>query len=259
MLQGKCALVTGSTSGLGRAIAERLAADGCNIVVSGVADPPTVTEALTALDKHGVKAFYHGANLADPAQIADMMQAAIAAFGSVDVLVNNAVVRHFAPVEDMPTESWDESLAVNLSAVFHTIRLVLPGMRQRGWGRIVNIASIYSFFATTNRIDYVTTKTALLGLTRAVALETAGTDITCNAVCPGTLPTPAIQSRIEAIARKEKLSVEQATRDYLADRQPGGRFIAMESVAALVAFLCGPTSRDITGAALPVDSGWTAS
>ena len=191
---------------------------------------------------------YHGANLDNPAQIAEMMQLAAVTFGRVDLLVNNAVVRHFAPIEDFPVERWNEALAVNLSAAFHTIRLALPAMRQQGWGRIINVASVYSFFATPNRIGYVTTKTALLGLTRTVALEIAGTDITCNAVCPGTLPTTAIESRIERIAVEHNVSVEQARREYLAARQPGGRYIPIETVTGLIAFLCSPTSVGITAA-----------
>jgi 3-hydroxybutyrate dehydrogenase len=259
-LRGKSALVTGATSGLGWAIADRLAGEGCNIVLNGLAEP---AEAVGLRDdltqRHDVKVVFHGANLADPDQIADMMRSAAEAFGCINVLVNNAVVRHFSPVENFPVERWNEALAVNLSAAFHTIRLALPAMRRDGWGRIINVASVYSFFATANRIDYVTTKTALLGLTRTVALETSGTDITCNAICPGTLPTPAIRSRIERMAAEAKISVEQATRDYLGERQPGGRFIPMETVTGLVAFLCGPTSAGLNGAALPIDSGWTVS
>ena len=184
---------------------------------------------------------------------------AIITFGGVDILVNNAVVRHFSPVEDFPVERWNEALAVNLSAAFHTIRLALPGMRQRGWGRIINVASVYSFVAAENRIDYVTTKTALLGLTRTVALETVDMDITCNAVCPATLPTPAIEGKIRGIAADKGIPVEEARRDYLAERQPGGRYVSLDAVTALMVFLCGPDSRDINGAALALDCGWTAS
>jgi 3-hydroxybutyrate dehydrogenase len=193
-----------------------------------------------------------------PAQIAELMKFA-GDGGGVDILVNNAVVRHFAPIEDFPVDRWNEALSVNLSAAFHTIRFALPGMRKRGWGRIVNLASVYSFVGAVNRIDYVTTKTAILGLTRAVALETAGADITCNAIAPGVLPTQAILGRLDTMAAERGISKERATRDYLLDRQPGGRFIPMENVAAMVALLCGPDSQGITGAALPVDGGWTIS
>src|SRR6202035_1477705 len=219
-----------------------------------------MTAALADLKKtHGIEARYDRADLRKPDEIASMMQRAFAAFGAVDILVNNAVVRHFAPVESFPVERWDEALAVNISAAFHTIRLALPSMRERGWGRIINVASPYSFIAIANRIDYVTTKTALLGLTRAVALETSGVDITCNAVAPATLPTPAIEARIRGIAPAQGVSVEAATQDYLAERQPGGRFVSMQAVAALMGFLCGPNSRDITGATIPLDCGWIVS
>jgi len=259
-LRGKCALVTGATAGLGYAIADRLAAEGCNIVVNGLLPLDEMAGAVERLaDGRGITAHYIRADLGDPGQITGMMQDAAARFGAIDILVNNAVVRHFSPIEQFPVERWNEALAVNLSAPFHAIRLALPAMRARGWGRIINMASPYSFFAAVNRVDYVTTKTALLGLTRTVALEVAGTDITCNAICPGTLPTPAIEQRIAAMAAEKAIPVEEATRLYLADRQPGGRFISMESVAALVAFLCGPASREISGTALPVDSAWTAS
>jgi 3-hydroxybutyrate dehydrogenase len=259
-LRGKCALVTGSTGGLGRIVAEHFASEGCNVILNGVAPESDMAATLADLEKaHGVKARYDHADLRKPDEIAAMMQRAFAAFGAVDILVNNAVVRHFSPVENFPIERWDEALAVNISAVFHTVRLALPPMRERGWGRIINVASPYSFIAIANRIDYVTTKTALLGFTRTVALETAGVDITCNAVAPATLPTPAIQGRIRGIAQSQGISIDAATQDYLAERQPGGRFISMQSVAALMGFLCGPNSRDINGAAIPMDCGWTVS
>jgi 3-hydroxybutyrate dehydrogenase len=187
-----------------------------------------------------------------------MVAESLRRFGGVDILVNNAVVRHAAPVEEFPVDAWDAAVAVNLSAAFHTIRLALPGMRQRNWGRIVNVSSVYGLFATTNRIGYVTTKTALLGLTRAVALETAGQDITCNAVCPGTAPTPVHEARVREMMASDGLSQAGAERRFLAGKQPTGRFIAASSVAALVVFLCRPDARDITGAALPVDGAWSA-
>jgi 3-hydroxybutyrate dehydrogenase len=259
-LRGKCALITGSTGGLGRVVAEYFASEGCNVVFNGVAPESDMTAALAELETaHAIKARYDRADLRKPDEIAAMMQRTFAAFGAVDILVNNAVVRHFSPVDKFPVERWDEALAVNISAVFHTIRLALPIMRERGWGRIINVASPYSFIAIANRIDYVTTKTALLGLTRTVALETAGEDITCNAVAPATLPTPAIEGKIRVIAEKQGIPVETATHDYLAERQPGGRFVSMQSVAALMGFLCGPNSRDINGAAIPLDCGWTVS
>ncbi|MEI9805643.1 MAG: SDR family NAD(P)-dependent oxidoreductase [Pseudolabrys sp.] len=257
-LAGKCALITGSTGGLGRAAAERFAAAGCNVVLNGIVAPEEMTDALRQLEAtHGIKAAYHRADLRELGQIAAMMQAVIATYGAVDILVNNAVVRHFSRIEDFPVERWNEALAVNLSAVFHTIRLALPAMRQRAWGRIINVASPYSFFATPNRIDYVTTKTGLLGLTRTVALETVDADITCNAVCPGTLPTSAIESKIRDIAKSKGIPVDIATHDYLAERQPGGRFISLDAVTSLMVYLCGPNTREINGVSLPVDNGWS--
>ena len=259
-LRGKCALITGATGGLGRTVAEHFASEGSNVILNGVVPESDMVAAVTTLEKmYGIKARYDRADLRKPDEIATMMRRAFEAFGAVDILVNNAVVRHFSPVEKFPVEWWDEALAVNISAVFHTIRLALPLMRERGWGRIINVASPYSFFAVANRIDYVTTKTALLGLTRAVAVETAGEDITCNAVAPATLPTPAIEGKIRGFAEQQGISVEAATKDYLAERQPGGRFVSMQAVAALMGFLCGPNSRDITGAAIPMDCGWTIS
>lgn len=253
-----CALVTGSTGGLGLAIALRLARDGWNILLSGLDHSAEAVEAQRLMrEEHGVDALFHAADLADPDAIAELVAKADGAFGGVGILVNNAVVRHFAPVEAFPVERWNHALAVNLSAAFHLIRLALPGMRARGWGRIVNVSSIYGQIGAANRVDYVTTKTALLGLTRAVALETAEVDITCNSVCPGTLPTPAILDRIAGLAASDGISGEEATRAYLRDRQPGGRFIEMETVASLVSFLCGPGGRDISGATLPVDRGWS--
>ena len=261
MLKGKCAVITGSTQGLGYAMAERLAAEGCHVMLNGFGDPAEIEAKRRRLEaSHGVRILHHGADLGIPAQITDLVETADRAFGSIDIVINNAVVRHFAPLEDFKVEDWDRALAVNLSSAFHVTRLALPGMRRRDFGRIVNISSIYGQRAAANRIDYVTTKTALIGFTRAVALEAAGQNITCNAICPGSSPTPAIEQRLaEFIAKNEGLSRDDAVRSFMASRQPSGRFVAMEGVAAMAAFLCGPGGRDITGAALPIDGGWSAS
>ncbi len=260
MLKGRCALITGSTQGLGQAMARRLAAEGCNIVLNGFGDPAEIEAQRRALEaEHGIRALHHGADLAESRQIADLIETAGREFGGVDILINNAVVRHFAPVEKFQPEDWDRALAVNLSAAFHTTRLVLAGMRARGFGRILNISSVYGLFGGVNRVDYITTKTALIGLTRAVALETARDNITCNAICPGSSPSPAIEQRLQDFMAAEGLARDQAMKRFMAGRQPSGRFVAMESVAALAAFLCSPGTADITGAALPVDGGWSAS
>ena len=261
MLKSKCALITGSTQGLGYAMAERLAAEGCHIMLNGFGDPAEIEARRRHIeDSHGVRVLHHGADLAVPAQITDLVETADRAFGAIDIVINNAVVRHFAPLEDFKVEDWDRALAVNLSSAFHVTRLALPGMRRRDFGRIVNISSIYGQRGAVNRVDYVTTKTALIGFTRAVALEVAGQNITCNAICPGSSPTPAIEQRLaEFVARNEGLSRDDAVRSFMASRQPSGRFVAMEGVASLAALLCGPAGRDITGAAIPIDGGWSAS
>ena len=202
---------------------------------------------------------YCAANLAHAIEIERMIGVAMEAFGAIDILVNNAVVRYAAPVEQFPVGEWDLGIAVNLSAAFHTIRLALPAMRRRNWGRIINVSSIYGLIGGVNRINYVTSKTALIGMTRAVALETRDQDITCNAVCPGTVETPVHMKRIEDMMTTESLSREEAEQRFLANKQPGGRFIAAEDVAGMILFLCGPESRDITGAALPIDGGWSIS
>jgi 3-hydroxybutyrate dehydrogenase len=258
-LSGKCALITGSTAGLGYAIAEALAEAGCHVVLNGLAPADEGAAAAHALEeKTGAPALYVPADISAVAQIEGLVAEASGRFGRIDVLVNNAVVRHFAPIETLSPADWDQELAVNLSAPFHLVRLVLPMMRARGWGRIFNLSSYYGFRGAEQRIGYVTTKTALIGMTRAIALEAGDMDITCNAICPGTLPTPDIMGRIERMAATQNISQDEAIRNYLAGRRPAGRFVASESVAGLIAFLCGPGGRDITGAVLPVDGGWTA-
>jgi 3-hydroxybutyrate dehydrogenase len=254
-LSGKWALVTGATAGLGFAIAESLAEAGANLVVHDLAAPRDTAESLTA--RFGAETISIAADLSQRAAIETMMRDLQARLDGIDILVNNAVVRHFAPVEDFSPERWEQALAVNLSAPFHLTRLALPAMKRRGFGRIINLGSIYSTRAVAERIDYVTTKTAIIGMTRAIAIETAETNITCNALCPGTLPTPAIQSKIAASAARDGRPLEEATRDYLATRQPSGRFVATAGVGALAVFLCTPAAADITGAALPVDGGWS--
>jgi len=260
MLQGKCALITGSTQGLGLATAKRFAAAGCNVVIHGLGDEREIDALRAQIEKeHGVKTVFSCANLAQPLEIERMMETTLDTFGAIDILVNNAVARYAAPMEQFPVGEWDLAIAVNLSAAFHTIRLALPAMRKRDWGRIINVSSIYGMIATVNRVGYVTTKTALIGMTRAVALETRDQDITCNAVCPGTVETPVHQKRIEEMMKSDSLSREEAEQRFLANKQPGGRFIAADDVASMILFLCSPESRDITGAVLPIDGGWSIS
>lgn len=254
-LAGKRALVTGSTQGLGLAVAKRLGSAGCDIVLHGLGDPDAVAGIqLQIKSDFRVQCMVSFADLRNLSSIEQIF----AEVGHVDILVNNAVVRHVAAIESMSPKDWDEDLAVNLSSAFHTIRLALPGMKTRNWGRIVNVSSIYGLVGATNRAGYVTTKTALIGLTRAVALETTSYNITCNAVCPGTSATPLHEAALATLRETQNLQRDAAERLLLEGKQPTGRLIAPDGVAELIALLCAPETRDITGAAIPIDGGWSA-
>ncbi|HEY7449055.1 MAG TPA: SDR family NAD(P)-dependent oxidoreductase [Vicinamibacterales bacterium] len=259
-LKGKCALITGSLQGLGLAAAERFAGAGCHVVLNGFGPPELPASIRERLESaFGVQTLYCGADLRRPPEIEEMVATVAGTFGGVDILVNNAVLRQTAPIEEFPVDRWDDSLAVNLSAAFHTIRLILPHMRKNNWGRIINVSSIYGLRGVANRVGYVTTKTALIGITRAVALETLDQNITCNVICPGTAETPVHDAAIQTMMTTDGLSRTEAERRFLAGRQPSGRFVAPGGVAALMLYLCGPDSADITGAALPIDGGWGGS
>jgi 3-hydroxybutyrate dehydrogenase len=255
-MKDKWALVTGATAGLGLAIAEGLAGAGANIVLHDLVAPKQAADVLR--NRFGVEVIAAGVDLSQRDAIEAMVADLLARCGAIDILVNNAVVRHFSAIEQFPPDRWDQALAVNLSAPFHLIRLALPAMKLRRWGRIINMGSIYSTRAVEHRIDYVTTKTAIPGMTRAVALETARSGITCNTLCPGTLPTPAILNKIATMAMGSGRPVEDVTSEYLGERQPTQRFIAMDAVAAMIVFLCSAAANDITGATLPIDGGWSA-
>jgi 3-hydroxybutyrate dehydrogenase len=260
MLTGKSALVTGSTQGIGLAIATRLAAQGCNVMLNGLGHPDEIEANRKRVQKggRGIRVLFDGADLGDPAEVERLVQSTIAEFGGIDILVNNAVVRHFAPIEEFKPQDWDRALAVNLSSAFHTTRLALPGMRDRDFGRIVNMASIFGTRAVVNRVDYVTTKTAMIGFTRAVALETAAQNITCNAICPGSSPTPSIEQRFADFMATSNLPRAEAEKAFMGSRQPSGRFVSADRIGGLVAFLCGPDGADTTGAAISIDGGWSA-
>jgi 3-hydroxybutyrate dehydrogenase len=260
IMKGKTALVTGSAAGLGHAIAEALARAGCNIVMHGIEPAQSVQPRQALLEQaHGVSVAYLQADLAEDRAAEQLVHEVQSRHGGIDILVNNAVTRHFSPVAEFPVEAWDRALAVNLSAAFHTIRLCLPGMRARGWGRIFNMTSVYGMRAVPNRIDYVTTKTALIGLTRAIALETVNQGVTCNAICPGAVLTPTSEMRIDALMDASGLARDEATRQFLAGKGPIQRFVDPAHIAELIVFLCGRAGRDITGALLPVEGGWLAS
>ena len=261
MLKGKTALVTGSTSGIGLGIAKALARQGANIVLNGFGD---VEGAKAAVAAHGVGVAYHGADLSRPAEIEDLMRFAAAQFGRqrVDILVNNAGIQHVARIEDFPPERWDAIIAVNLSSAFHTTRLALPAMRQadhgRGWGRIINIASVHGLVASAEKSAYVAAKHGLVGLTKVTALETATTGVTCNAICPGWVLTPLVQKQVDAKAAALKISNEEAKRLLLAEKEPSLQFTTPEEIGALAVFFCSPAANNVRGVAWNMDGGWAA-
>lgn len=259
MLSNAIVVITGSTSGIGLGIAKEFAAAGCSLVINGFAGPGVVEALVRDLEgEYGVRVLYHPADVADAAQCTALIRDAEAHFGRVDVLVNNAGIQHVAPVAEFPPERWDAILAVLLSAAFHTTRAVLPGMQQRGYGRIINIASVHGLVASTNKCAYVAAKHGLVGLTKVVALEEAGRGITCNAICPGFVRTPLVQGRIEQLAAEKHLPMEEAARQFIVDKMPTERFTTVEEIAGLALFLCSDAAVNLTGAALPIDGGWTA-
>jgi 3-hydroxybutyrate dehydrogenase len=259
MLNGKTAIVTGSTSGIGLGIARALAEAGCNIMLNGFGEAKAIESERTGIEKEfGVQAIFDPADLAKPAAIVKMIETATSEFGSVDILVNNAGIQYTAPIEEFPPERWDAIVAINLSANFHAIRGVIPQMRARNWGRIINIASTHGLVASVEKAAYVAAKHGVLGMTKVVALETATTNITCNAICPGWVLTPLVQKQIEERASREKISVDQAKRELLSEKQPSHEFARPGQIGALTVFLCSEAATQIRGAALPVDGGWTA-
>ena len=258
-LSGKVALVTGSTSGIGLATARVLAAAGTHIVLNGFGDQALIDRLVGEFrSQYKVKVDYSAADMSKPAEIAAMVEEAARDLGSVDILVNNAGVQHVAPIEEFPVEKWDAILAINLSAAFHTIRAVLPHMKARNWGRIVNIASAHGLVASPQKSAYVAAKHGILGLTKVVALETATAGITCNAICPGWVLTPLVQKQIDDRAAGENISPEAARAELLGEKQPSLEFATPEQIGAAALFLCSQAAAQIRGIALPVDGGWTA-
>ncbi|MCR5864702.1 MULTISPECIES: 3-hydroxybutyrate dehydrogenase [Aquincola] len=255
MLKGKTALVTGSTSGIGLGIAMRLAAQGANIMLNGFGDhagPKAQVEAL------GVKVAYNGADMSKPDEIEALVRETEAEFGAVDILVNNAGIQHVALVEDFPPEKWDAIIAINLTSAFHTTRHALPGMKQRNWGRIINVASTHGLVASAQKSAYVASKHGILGFTKALALETATTGVTANAICPGWVLTPLVQKQIDDRAAREGISVDQAKRDLLGEKQPSLQFTTPEQLGDLAVFMCSAAADNLRGAAINVDGGWAA-
>lgn len=253
-LKGKTALVTGSTSGIGLGIAQVLARAGANIVLNGFGDP---SPALAEIARHGVKVAHHPADLCDVAQIEALFAMTEREFGGVDILVSNAGIQHVAPVEQFPLESWDKIIALNLSAVFHGTRLALPGMRARNWGRIINIASVHGLVGSTGKAAYVAAKHGVVGLIKVVGLETATSNITCNAICPGWVLTPLVQKQIDDRAANG-VDPQQAQHELLAEKQPSLAFVTPQHLGELVLFLCSEAGSQVRGAAWNVDGGWLA-
>jgi 3-hydroxybutyrate dehydrogenase len=259
MLKGKTVLVTGSTSGIGQGIAEEFATQGCNIVLNGFGDAGEIEALRTRIARsHGVAVRHDGADMSQPDAIAAMMTRAIREFGAIDILVNNAGIQHVAPIEEFPVEKWNAIIAINLAAAFHTIRHALPTMKQRGWGRIINVASAHALVASPFKSAYVAAKHGIAGLTKTVALEIAERGITVNAICPGYVLTPLVEKQIPDTAKARGITEEQVVRDVLLAAQPTKQFVAVEEVAALAAFLASDGAASITGAIIPVDGGWTA-
>jgi 3-hydroxybutyrate dehydrogenase len=253
ILEGKVALVTGSTSGIGLAIAKALAAEGAKLMINGFGDPADIERECKELG-----AIHDGADLSSAAEIERMMGRCADELGPLDILVNNAGIQHVSPVEDFPPEKWNAILAINLSAVFHTTRLAVPSMRQKGWGRIINTASAHSLVASPNKSAYVAAKHGVAGFTKTIALETATSGITINCISPGYVWTPLVEKQIPDTMKARNLSREQVMNDVLLAAQPTKRFVTQEEVAALAVFLCRDEARSITGANLSVDGGWTA-
>lgn len=259
MLLGKTALITGSTSGIGLGIAIALARQGANIMLNGFGDiDDPKKQVLEAGKAHSIEVAHHGADMSRPADIEDMMQTAAKCWGGVDILVNNAGIQHVAAVENFPPDRWDAIIAINLTSAFHTTRLVIPRMKDKNWGRIINVASVHGLVASAQKSAYVAAKHGIVGLTKVVALETATTGITCNAICPGWVLTPLVQRQVDAKAKENNLTQDQATEQLLGEKEPTKKFTTPEELGELALFFCSQASNNVTGVAWNMDGGWLA-
>lgn len=258
MLSQRVSLVTGGTSGIGAGIARSLAREGSAIAITGLGEAAQIDQVLRDLSALGARADYYPADAQNPQQLAEMVARCEREFGVVDILVNCAGVQHVARLEAFPPEKWDLVLAVNLSAAFHTMRHVLPGMRARQWGRIINVASVHGLVGSVEKSAYVASKHGLLGLSKVVALETADSPVTCNAICPGWVKTPLVEAQITARAISSGVTVQDAQAGMLQEKQPSRRFVEIDHIGAMVVFLCSDAASEVRGAAWTVDGGWTA-
>lgn len=259
MLKNKVALVTGSTSGIGLGMARALARAGANVMLNGLGDPAEIERTRKELAAEaGVDVRFHDADVSKAAEVTRMVVETEQAFGSLDILINNAGIQHVSPVEEFPPERWTAIQDIILNSSFHAIRAAIPGMKRRGWGRIINLASVHGLVASPFKSAYVAAKHAQIGLIKTVALELAETGITCNAICPGYVRTPLVEGQIDAQAKAHGLPRDRVIREVILAAQPTRRFVEIEEVAALAVFLCGESARSITGAAIAIDGGWSA-
>ncbi len=259
MLKGKKAVVTGSTSGIGLAIAQELARQGADLVINGFGDADAIERERAGLENDfGIKAVYLNADLMDAQAARDFISQSMQALGGIDILVNNAGIQHTDLIEDFPVDKWNAIIALNLSAVFHCSAAALPAMKQQQSGRIINIASAHGLVASGHKSAYVAAKHGVVGLTKVTALETAGTGVTCNAICPGWVRTPLVEQQIQALAREKNLSIEDAARDLLAEKQPSLQFVTPQQLGQAAVFIASDAAAQMTGTTLTIDGGWTA-
>jgi 3-hydroxybutyrate dehydrogenase len=259
MLKGRKAVVTGSTSGIGEGVARALAAQGADVMLNGFGDAAEIEKLRSGMSKqYGVTVLYNPADLSKADECEALIRDAEKRLGAVDILVNNAGVQFVAPIEDFPVDRWNQIIAINLSSTFHTIRAALPGMKKRGWGRLINTASTHGLVASANKVAYVAAKHGVIGITQTVALETATSGITCNAICPGWVLTPLVQKQINDRSAKEGVDEATAKSRLLGEKQPSGRFTTTDDIGGLAVFLCSEAAQNLTGASIPVDGAWTA-
>jgi 3-hydroxybutyrate dehydrogenase len=258
-MRGRTAVVTGSTSGIGKGIAAALAEAGANVMLNGFGDAGEIEAQRVDLEtRFAIKAGYHDGDMTKPAEIRALVAEAEARFGQVDILVNNAGIQHTDKIEDFPDDRWDAVIAINLSSSFHTTKAVVGGMKQRGWGRIVNISSVHGLVASVEKVAYIAAKHGLIGMTKVTALETAGTGVTCNAICPGWVNTPLVMTQIQARADQDSISTDQATVDLLSEKQPSGQFTTIEQLGATAVFLCSDAASNMSGTTMTLDGAWSA-